>query len=146
AGRHLAALGDVHFLDHAAGGGRNVHGRLFGLQRDEGSFGFDRLTRFDADVDYRGVLEVAHVGHTPFYEAGCRVHRVGFFYTFQGTGLDGSTPSALIAFTTVARSTLPSSARALRAATAMWLRSTSKCLRRAARESERPKPSVPSVT
>jgi hypothetical protein len=59
-------------------------------------------------------------------------------YTATGLRFSGSMPSCAIASPTVLRSTPPSSASALRAATAIDLRSTSKCERSASRPSLRP--------
>ena len=109
----------MNFLDDAAGSGWNIHRRLFGFERNERCFRLDTLTGFHQDVDDSDVFEVAHIGHSYFYEAYSRVHRNLGLQTFQGTGLEESTPSAFIAPVSVAWSTLPSSASAFRAATAM---------------------------
>src|SRR6185312_16148555 len=73
----LAAFGDVHLLHDAAGRGGDIHRGLLGLQSDQRSLRLDRLAGLDENVDNGDVLEVAHVGHTDFYEARCRVHRFG---------------------------------------------------------------------
>ena len=83
-------------------------------------------------------LKLPRSGTRTSVRASCRVHGSRALQTFQGTGLSGSTPSLRMARVTVAWSTWPSSESALSAATTMWLRSTSKKRRSAARASERP--------
>src|SRR5581483_8061568 len=118
-GRDRAALGDVDLVNDPTGSRWHIHRGLFGLERHEGCLGLDALTGFHQDVDDSDVFEVAHVGHSYFYEAHSRVHRNLSLQTFQGTGLEESMPSVFIAPVSVAWSTLPSSAKAFRAATAI---------------------------
>ena len=87
----------MDLLNDSTGGRGHIYRRLFGLERNERSFGLDALTRFYQDVDDSDVFEVAHVGHSYFYEAHSRVHRNLGLQTFQGTGLEESMPSAFIA-------------------------------------------------
>ena len=87
----------MDLLNDSTGGGGHIHGGLFGLERNERCFRLDALTGFYQDVDDSDVLEVAHVGHSHFYEAHCGVHRDLGLQTFQGTGLEESMPSAFIA-------------------------------------------------
>jgi hypothetical protein len=65
----------MNLLDNPAGGRWHIHRRLFGLEGYERRFRLDALARLDENVDDSDVLEVAHVGHSHFYEAHSRVHR-----------------------------------------------------------------------
>jgi hypothetical protein len=90
----------MDLLDHTTDGGRDIHRRLLGFESDERRLLLDLLTGFDEHVDDGDVLEVAHIGHSHFYEACSRVHG-NSLQIFQGTGLEGSMPSFCIAPITV---------------------------------------------
>src|ERR671913_18551 len=53
---------DPDVLDLAGGGGRDVHGRLVGLQGDEGVLLGDHVARGHVHLDHRDVLVVTDVG------------------------------------------------------------------------------------
>jgi hypothetical protein len=92
-----------------------------------------------------GTVEIADVRNLDFDELAHFCSLLGA-QTDIGFGLDGSSLYLTSAAATLSRSILPSSASALRAARVTQRRSTSKKWRSFSRVSERPKPSVPSVT
>jgi hypothetical protein len=90
----------MDLLDHPTDGGRDIHRRFLGFERNERRLRLDLLTGFDEHVDDGDVLEVAHIGHSHFHEACSRVHG-NSLQIFQGTGLEGSMPSFCMAPITV---------------------------------------------
>jgi hypothetical protein len=90
----------MDLLHYTTDGGRNIHRRLLGFEGDERRFRLDLLTGFHEHVDDGDVFEVAHIGHSYFYEACSRIHGDSL-QIFQGTGFEGSIPSFCIAPITV---------------------------------------------
>ena len=107
----------LDLADDAGRRRRHVHRRLLGLERDQRRIGLDRVARLDHDVDDLDVRVVADVRHAHFDER-IRGHvAVLRAQTVTGFGFSGSMPNDSIALRTVPRSSLPSSASALSAAT-----------------------------
>ena len=59
----------VALIDDTSDRGRYVHGRLFSLQRDQRTVDLDGVAGLDEHVYDGHVLEIAHVGHSHFYDA-----------------------------------------------------------------------------
>ncbi len=114
--RHAVTAPDLELPYHAGHRGRHVHRRLLGFERDQRSLDVDRVARLNEHVDDLDVLEVAEI-RDPYFDQLC--HGPAPSYTDQGFGRAASMPSCVIAPFTVARSSLPSSASDLSAASAM---------------------------
>src|SRR5947208_811901 len=131
--RYLVAYLHLQVLHHARRRRRDFHRRLVRLERDQRLLLGDRVARLDEHFDDLDFLEVADVRNDDL------------IHTVVGSAFSGSMPYFLIASATVLLLPSPWSASALSAAIATKQRFTSKKKRSLARESERPKPSVPST-
>ena len=121
---------DLDVLHLPGGGGRDVHGRLVGLQRDEGVLLGDHVARRHVHLDHRDVLVVTDVRDRDLCGCHCCLRSTqvwgGPGQLRAGLGFSGSMPYLAIALATVSAGTVPSWARAASAARATKCRSTSK--------------------
>ena len=115
---HLVADLHDHRLHHAVARRRHLHGRLVGLQRNQGILGLHLVARLDEDLDHRDVLEVADVGNLDVDQTTHRSVLGSAGHTVQGAARPASILYLAMASATIAGLIAPSSASALSAATA----------------------------
>ena len=108
---HLVAGLEFDLCDFARNRSRHIHCCLFGFDGDQRRFLVDLLAVLHQDVDDADVLKAADIRH-PNFNWTCHVR-----YTDTGLDFSGSMPKFCMALFTVCASILPSSDRALRAAT-----------------------------